>query len=209
MMPGSGGSMLSTSRIWLDGLRVFAAEHRLRKPLREPATAAEGAAERMILAANLAAVLAGWDAVDAARRASGSGASPHDPDPPLVITTSGVGIGVVGEHLATGSLPARAVADRAVAVTELEYRLWCIRHPDDEYQRHVVLWNWIKTRVPPERHGEFARHPLRPGEAYWLHRTGIGGAGAAVRRDCHLWKWNGRHASLLEAFVTERGVMEL
>jgi len=209
MMPGSGGSMLSTSRIWLDGLRVFAAEHRLRKPLREPATAAEGAAERMILAANLAAVLAGWDAVDAARRASGSAASPHDPDPPIVITTSGVGIGVVGEHLATGSLPARAVADRAVAVTELEYRLWCIRHPDDEYQRHVVLWNWIKTRVPPERHGEFARHPLRPGEDYWLHRTGIGGAGAAVRRDCHLWKWNGRHASLLEAFVTERGVMEL
>jgi hypothetical protein len=209
MMPASGGSMLSTSRLWLDGLRVFAAEHRLRKPLREPATAAEGAAERMILAASLATVLAGWDAVDAARRASGSAASPHDPDPPIVITTSGVGIRVVGEHLATGSLPARAVADRAVAVTELEYRLWCIRHPDDEYERHVVLWNWIKTRVPPERHGEFARHPLRPGEAYWLHRTGIGGAGAAVRRDCHLWKWNGRHASLLEAFVTERGVMEL
>ena len=170
---------------------------------------AEGAAERMILAANLATVLAGWDTVEAARRASGSGASPLDPDPPLVITTSGIGIGVVGEQLATGSLPARAIADRAVAVTELEYRLWCIRHPDDEYQRHIVLWNWIKTRVPPERHGEFARHPLGPGEAYWLHRTGIAGAGAADRRDCHLWKWNGRHASLLEAFVTERGVREL
>ena len=201
--------MLSTSRIWLDGIREFAAEHRLRKPPREPASVAEGAAERMILAANLATVLAGWDTVEAARRASGSGASPLDPDPPLVITTSGIGIGVVGEQLATGSLPARAIADRAVAVTELEYRLWCIRHPDDEYQRHIVLWNWIKTRVPPERHGEFARHPLGPGEAHWLHRTGIAGAGAADRRDCHLWKWNGRHASLLEAFVTERGVREL
>jgi hypothetical protein len=209
MMPGSGGSMHSTSRIWLDGLREFAAEHRVRKPPREPASVAEGAAERMILAANLATVLAGWDSVEAARRASGSGAWLLDPDPPLVITTSGIGIGVVGEQLATGSLPARAIADRAVAVTELEYRLWCIRHPDDGYQRHVILWNWIKTRVPPERQGEFARHPLGPGEAYWLHRTGIAGAGAADRRDCHLWKWNGRHASLLEAFVTERGVREL
>jgi hypothetical protein len=201
--------MLSTSRIWLDGVRAFASEHRLRKPLPDPASAAERAAERMILAAQLATVLAGWEAVEAARCERGAGGSPLDTDPAIVITTSAIGIAVVEEHLATGSLPARAVADRAVAVTELEYRLWCIRHPDDEYQRHVVLWNWIKTRVPPERHGEFARHPLRPGEAYWLHRTGIGGAGAAVRRDCHLWKWNGRHASLLEAFVTERGVMEL
>ena len=201
--------MLSSSRIWLEGLRAFAAEHRQRKPLREPASAAEGAAERMILAAHFATVLAGWDVVDAARHATGSSGSAHDPDPPLVITTSAVGIGVVGQQLATGSLPARVIADRAAAVTELEYRLWCIRHPDDDYQRHVILWNWIKTRVPPERHAEFARHPLGAGDAYWLHRTGVAGSGGADRRDCHLWRWNGRHAALLEAFVTERGVSEL
>ena len=45
--------MLSTSRIWLDGVRAFATEHRLRKPLPDPASAAERAAERMILAAQL------------------------------------------------------------------------------------------------------------------------------------------------------------
>ena len=56
---------------------------------------------------------------------------------------------------------------------------------------------------------EFARHPLSPGESYWLHRTGLVGAGPLDRRDCHLWKWNGRHAALLEGFVTERAVAGL
>jgi len=198
--------MLATSRTWLDGLRDFATEHRQRKPLAEPQPAAARAAERMILASQLATVLSGWDQVLSARRA---GLPESDPDPAVVITSSAVGIAVAGEQFATGSLPARAIADQAVAVTELEYRLWCIRHPDLGHQWHVNLWNWVKTSVPRERQAEFARHPLGPDEAYWLHRTGIAGAGPADRRDCHLWKWNGRHAALVEAFVTERGVSGL
>jgi hypothetical protein len=204
--------MLATTRTWLDGLRDFAAEHRARTPLRESADAAEQAAERMILAAHLATLLAGWESILEARRdrrPGESGGSGIDPDPAVVITTSPVGIAVVEEQLATGSPPARALADLAVAVTELEYRLWCIRHPDDRHRHHVNVWNWIKMSVPPQRHAEFERHPLAGGEAYWLHRAGIAGAGAADRRDCHLWKWNDRHASLLEAFVAERGVSEL
>jgi hypothetical protein len=198
--------MFPTTRTWLAGLRDFATEHRLRQPLAESTGAAARAAERMILAANLATALAGWETVLAVRRA---GEPEIDPAPAVVITTSPGGIAVAAEQLATGSLPARSLAAHAVAVTELEYRLWCIRHPDDGHRLHVNLWNWIKTSVPPQRHAEFARHPLREGEAYWLHRAGIAGAGSADRRDCHLWKWNGRHASLLEAFVTERGVSEL
>jgi hypothetical protein len=198
--------MFPTTRTWLAGLRDFATEHRLRQPLAESTGAAARAAERMILAANLATALAGWETVRAVRRA---GEPEIDPAPAVVITTSPGGIAVAAEQLATGSLPARSLGTQAVAVTELEYRLWCIRHPDDGHRLHVNLWNWIKTSVPPQRHAEFARHPLREGEAYWLHRAGIAGAGSADRRDCHLWKWNGRHASLLEAFVTERGVSEL
>jgi hypothetical protein len=198
--------MLLDTRDWLHGLCDFVADHRNRKPLSEPDPAAARAAERMILAAHLATVLAGWEQVEVARRAT----PPHsDPDPAVVITTSAVGIAIAEEQFGSGSLPARALADRAVAVTELEYRLWCIRHPDDGHQWHVNLWNWLKTSVPRERHAEFALHPLRPDEAYWLHRAGIAGAGTADRRDCHLWKWNGRHASLLEAFVAERGVSKL
>ena len=68
--------------------------------------------------------------------------------------------------------------DRVEAVTELEYRLWCIRSPDDGFIRHVNLWNWIKTSVPTQRHAEFAASPLGPGECYWLHREGCAGAAA-------------------------------
>jgi len=202
-------SMTPATRDWLEGLREFAAAHRLEKPLAVPESPAERAAERMILAARLADWLAGCEAILAARRAwlaERGDAADADRDPAIVITTSPVGIAVVEEQLAVGSLPARAVAERTVAVTELEYRLWSIRHPDDARDRHLNMWNWIKTQVPPQRHGEFVRHPLAAGEAYWLHRAGIAGAGAADRRDCHLWKFNGRHASLLEAFVAEQGV---
>jgi len=196
--------MRPTTRSWLDGLRDHAAEHRIRKPLAEPDPPAARAAERMILASHLATVLAGWGQVLAVRRAHATGMPESDPDPAVVITTSAIGITVAEEQFATGSLPARDLAGRAVAVTELEYRLWCIRHPDGEHLRHVNLWNWVKTSVPRERHAEFARHPLGPDEAYWLHRAGIAGAGTADRRDCHLWKWNGRHAALIKAFVSER-----
>jgi hypothetical protein len=209
MMAGGGKSMLVTTRTWLDGLRDFAVEHRLRKPLSESAASAARAAERMILATHLATALAGWEKVLAGRRSEQAGGADLDSDPAVVITTSPGGIAVVAEQLATGSLPARSLAAQTVAVTELEYRLWCIRRPDDGHRLHVNVWNWLKTSVPPQRHAEFARHPLREGEVYWLHRTGIAGAGAADRRDCHLWRWNGCHASLLEAFVAERGVSEL
>jgi hypothetical protein len=204
--------MLPAARDWLAGLREFAAAGRVEKPLAAAGSPAEQAAERMILAAQLSTWLAGCETILQARReALATGADPvqHDPDPAIVITTSPVGIAVAAEQFAGGSLPARAVAGRAAAVTELEYRLWCIRHPDDGYARHVNIWNWIKTRVPPQREAEFARHPLAAGEVYWLHRAGIAGAGRADRRDCHLWKWSGRHATLLEAFVTESGVAEL
>ena len=201
--------MRPATRDWLDGLRAFAAAHRGEKPLAVTGSPAQQAAERMILAAQLATWLDGSDAILQARAAGPAATERGDTDPALVITTSPTGIAVAEEQLARGSLPARSLAGRAVAVTELEYRLWCIRQPDDAYARHMNLWNWIKTSVPRQRDAEFARHPLADGEAYWLHRAGIAGAGAADRRDCHLWKWNGRHASLLEAFVAEHGVSEL
>jgi hypothetical protein len=201
--------MTPATRDWLEGLREFAAAHRLEKPLVVPESPAERAAERMILAAQFADWLTGSEAILADRRAwlaERDDAAKADPDPAIVITTSPIGIAAVEEQLAGGSLPARAVSERTAAVTELEYRLWCIRHPDDARDRHINIWNWIKTSVPRQRHAEFARNPLAAGEAYWLHRAGITGAGTADRRDCHLWKFNGHHASLLEAFVAEQGV---
>lgn len=196
--------MRAATRDWLIGLEAFAAEHRVQKPLNPPADPALAAAERMILATRLAEWLGGWEAIEGDRRRVAATSPAADPDPCLVITTSPVGSAVAEELIASGSPSARSLAGRFAAVTELEYRLWCIRNPDDDSARHINLWNWIKTSVPEQRHGEFAAYSLTPGEAYWLHRCGIRGAGEGDRRDCHLWKWNGRHASLLKAFIVER-----
>lgn len=201
--------MLPESRDWMAGLWHFAAHHRIGKPLLVAASEAEQAAERRILHAWLERWLATREDAWAARRPQSTGGDEpslaEDPDPGLVLTTSAVGAVAAAERfLADGLTP-----DRALAVTELEYRLWCIRNPDDDRRWHVNVWNWIKTRVPEERHAEFASHPLGPGEAYWLHRAGQAGCGDSDRRECHLWRWNGHEETLLEAFVTERGVGEL
>ena len=196
------------TRAWFDGLRSFAAGHRQRKPLVDVTQPTSlQAAERMILAADLATRLPSIERVLAERVAWLRGSTGDaDRDPAIVITTSAVGIAAVAELLASPTHGLQPLGSRVVAVTELEYRLWCIRTADDDHRLHVNLWSWVKTRVPEQRWAEFARHPLAAGEAYWLHRAGIAGAGAADCRHCHLWKWNGRHAALLEPFVRERAV---
>lgn len=198
--------MTTDTRAWLDGLRAFAFAHRERKPVADLATDGPAQrAERAILAADLTTRLATFGDLLAARTAAGRQAS--DTDPAVVITTSPVGIAVVADLLASPTHGLQPLAAGTAAVTELEYRLWCIRRPDDEYRLHVNLWSWVKTSVPEQRWPEFARHPLGPDEVYWLHRTGVAGAGAV--RHCHLWKWNGRHAALLQAFVREQTVGHL
>lgn len=198
--------MDSVTRAWCVGLAAFAAERRISHPPQGPETPAAAAAERAMLAAHLVGWLDDWPAVMSARRAWARARSAGDPEAAVVLTTSAVGI-EAAEGLLAGGHPVAAAEDkRIIPVTELEYRLWCIRHPDDEYRCHMNHWSWVKTRVPVQRAAEFARHPLGPGEAYWLHRAGTAGAGAADRRDCHLWRWNGRHATLLQPFVREGGV---
>jgi len=193
------------TREWLEGLSSFAAEHRARrKPAEVERPAAERAAERAILAAHFVSWLAGMEAWTSARRAFAASRSGADAEPAIVLTTSVVGIEAAADMGAMAGTPAALLRSRFVAVTELEYRLWCIRNPDEAFRLHVNHWNWLKTDVPPQRHAEFAAHPLGAGECYWLHRTGSVGTGEADRRDCHLWKWNGRHAALLQTFVRDR-----
>lgn len=199
--------MSPATREWLAGLRGFAAEQR-RQPHR-PASEPDGdelAAEAAIIGTHLTTCLGGLDELLEARsdhdRTRGS-AMRDAADPALVLTTSPAGLVSAGRILEHGGDLARLVGERLAVVTEPEYRLWCIRSPDEAHRHHVNLWSWVKTAVPPQRWPEFAAHPLASGEHYWLHRTGISGAGTADRRDCHLWKWNGRHAALLQPFVRE------
>ncbi|MFM7108489.1 MAG: hypothetical protein ACKOZU_07815 [Planctomycetaceae bacterium] len=199
--------MHSATHDWLDGLRSATEALRAVGPPAASDDPAALAAERMIHAADLAAWLDATPALLEARRAfAASTGHAADADPAIVITTSPAGVAVAEEILRRCDPLARDVLPRAACVNEREYRAWCMRHPDHDHRLHVIHWSWLKTRVPPQRDAEFARHPLRDGERYWLHRTGTEGAGAADLWATHLWKFDGRHASLLEAFVRERRI---
>jgi len=195
--------MQPATHAWLDGLRTAVAE---ASPPAPAVSAAAAAAERMILATHFSTWIDAAPHLEAARRAFAVATAPGaDPDAAIVITSTPAGIAAAGELLARDEPLARDLRRRVVCATEAQYRNWCMRHPDERHRLHVNHWSWIKTRVPPQRDAEFARHPLADGECYWLHRTGTAGAGTADGRAAHLWKFTGSLAVLLEPFVEEGG----
>jgi len=194
------------SRAWIDGLRGFVAEHRAtRRPPAWSADETAAVAERTILGTAIAARLPELDRLRESRR----GIPGADPDAVVVLTTSAAGMLAIDRMVEQGGDTAMMLESRVIPVSELEYRLWCIRQPDEMHRHHVNLWSWVKTRVPTQRWAEFAAFPIRQGEAYWLHREGLAGGGDLNRRASHLWRWDGHHASLLKAFIEERSVPHL
>ena len=201
--------MTPETEAWLDGLRAAAAAARLGGS-EEGRPAAAFAAERALLAANLVlwfdTELPGLLAERAAEAAAGGRRIDQraDPEPAIVLTTTMAGCAAAADLLDRDDPLMRELRKRCVCVTELEYRRWCMRHPDDDYRLHIAHWSWMKTRVPPQWWPRFARWPLSPGDSYWLHRTGTAGAGPE-RRSSHLWRWNGTTVALLKSFIDEAG----
>ena len=190
--------MTTETQAWLDGLRAFAGDA-AAVSADDPSAAATHAAERAVLAASLVSwidtALAG---LLAERVATGGG----DSEPAIVLTTNAAGFAAAADVLGRDDPLMEQWRARVACVSEKHYRLWCIRHPDPDHRLHINHWNWIKTSVPPQRQPAFARFPLAADEVYWLHRTGTVGAGRE-RRFCHLWKWNGKTASLVKPFIDE------
>jgi hypothetical protein len=188
--------MLEAAREWLDGLRDFAADPRRRPRPAADAAPAEVAAERTIIAASLVAwidtELPGLLAPHVAGR-----------EPAIVLTTSFAGLAAAADVLGRDDPVTRSLRPLFAVVSELEYRLWCIRHPDPDHALHLNHWNWIKTRVPAERWPALARRPLAEGERWWIHRQGTAAAGIDRRRS-GLWRWNGGTAALVAPAFAER-----
>lgn len=159
-------------------------------PSGDSANAPAALAEGRILAARLSA----W------RSTVIPAAFAADPRLPVVLTTSAVGIDVAADLLAT--LPPEDAA-RFVAVTEKVYRGWCMQSPDDDHRLHRNLWSWLKAPLPLARRAEFARWPIGPDDAYWLHRQGGQDAHHAWRT-ADLYRWDGVEATLLATDVEER-----
>jgi len=199
--------MTNATQAWLDGLRDHATAARLdARDDERPAAAV--AAERAVLAAHLVmwldTELPGLLAERTAESVADgpSGPATMDAEPALVLTTTIAGLAAAADLLGRDDPLMRQWRERFACVTELEYRRFCMRHPDHDYRLHIAHWSWMKTRVPPQRWPAFGNWPLRDGEAYWLHRTGTAGAGRE-RRSSHLWKWNGTIATILKPFIDE------
>jgi hypothetical protein len=202
--------MTDATRAWLEGLRAHAAAARLIAHDAHDRPAAEAATERAVLAAHLTiwldTELPGLLAERSAEaRSQGLRSDAEmDAEPALVLTTTAAGLAAAADLLGRDDPLMRQWRERFACVTELEYRRFCMRHPDHDYLRHIAHWSWMKTRVPPQWWPRLAQWPINAGESYWLHRTGTAGAGLE-RRSSHLWKWNGSTAALLKPFVDETG----
>ena len=189
--------MTPESRDWLEGLQKFAEEHRAARPPRAvPMASADLDARRHLLGSHLRR----WLATDLPRlqavldrRASGS--------PAIVWAACAAGVAAAREVVAECDHP---LAGQMACVREVEYRLWCIRRPDEAYLLHVNPWSWIKAPVPHARWAEFRQYPLQSGECYWLHRYGLAGEPTLESRGCDLWKWDGRRAVPLAEGIVER-----
>lgn len=199
--------MTPDTRAWLDGLRAFAGDAAPPPgdPARPPADPVSPPAERAMLAAEravVAAELVSWIDTALAGMLAERAAAGGSPEPAIVLTTTSAGFAAAADVLGRDDPLMEQWRERFACVSEKHYRLWCIKHPDPDHRLHMNHWSWIKTRVPPQRQAAFGRFPLAPGEDHWLHRTGTVGAGRE-RRFCHLWRWNGRTASLVKPFIDE------
>jgi hypothetical protein len=191
--------MQSLTRQWADDLARFVADHRAARPARAvPMVAAERAAHDAILADHLAQ----WLAEDLAglldgRRAVASGQA-LDPDPVVVVMTNPWGLE------ATRAVIAASAPDTAVAVTELEFRSWSRRSPDEAHHHHLNHWSWVKRGLPEPRQAEFAWLGAPDDAVLWLHRHGTSGTGSPDRLVCSVWQWHDGSARLLTADAAER-----
>ena len=122
------------------------------------------------------------------------------PDKAIVFTTSPPGLAAVDDLIRR--LPPES-RERLTAATEIEYRGWSMRSPDEAHELHAVVWSWIKAPLPPQRRPDFASFPIADSAEYWLLRYGHAGGGDG-RHSADLYAWNGAGALRLATGITER-----
>ncbi|MCY3013867.1 MAG: hypothetical protein NT171_04070 [Planctomycetota bacterium] len=190
---------------WLDRLRRFSAEHRLSRPQRsEPVPAETGARHRAGITSSAPAHAAQTEILAAHAKSWGlptlTQIAATCPDGAIVVTTSPPGLAAWSDLIASLPTP---LARRVATATEIEYRGWCMRSPDESHRLHAVVWSWIKAPLPPQRRPDFARFPIADSADYWVLRYGHSGGGEGEQSG-DLFAWDGAVARLLATGITER-----
>jgi len=197
--------MRSAADDWLNRLRRFSAEHRLSRLQRpEPVPAETGAGHRAGVTNSAPALAAQAEILTAHAKSWGlttlKRLAAMFPDGAIVVTTSPPGLSA-WEHL-IAHLPT-PLARRVATATEIEYRGWCMRSPDEDHRLHAVVWSWIKAPLPPQRRPDFAPFPIADSADYWVLRYGHSGGGEEEQSG-DLFAWDGAVARLLATGITER-----
>lgn len=74
---------------------------------------------------------------------------------------------------------------------------------DPTYRWHIHVWSYFHTRIEDAMEAEARmKYPLPNGCEYWVHSEGTMWAENAGRGGEHLWKWDGREATLLEEAIS-------
>lgn len=150
----------------------------------------ESAAQTQILAAHAAA----WGIPTISRLAAAF------PDGAIVVTTSPPGLAAWSDLISGLTTP---IAERVATATEIEYRGWCMRSPDESHRLHAVVWSWIKAPLPPQRRPDFTSFPIAASSDYWVLRYGHTTAEEGGH-SADLFAWDGAVATLLATGITER-----
>lgn len=196
--------MRPAARDWLNRLRRFSTEHRLSRPQRpepvpvETGTGLSPSAGASLAAATQAQILAAhavaWGIPTLSRLAATL------PEGAIVVTTSPPGLTAWSDLISR--LPA-PIAERVAVATEIEYRGWCMRSPDEAHRLHAVVWSWIKAPLPPQRRPDFAAFPIAESADYWVLRYGHTTADEGGHT-ADLFSWDGAVATRLATGITER-----
>ena len=198
--------MTPAARDWLNGLRRFSEEHRATQAPLVAAVPSETGSKRSPPAHGDSAAAIGAQGAIIANKCAAWGLSTlldlaaARPDAVIAVTTSAPGLEAIARMVA--SLPEPIIGRVAIA-TEMEYRFWCMRAPDEAHRLHMMLWSWIKAPLPRQRRGDYPRHPIADTASYWLLRYGHEGHGAPWR-SADLYSWDGAVAALLATGIAER-----
>jgi hypothetical protein len=122
------------------------------------------------------------------------------PEGAIVVTTSPPGLAAWSDLISR--LPA-PIAERVATATEIEYRGWCMRSPDEAHRLHAMVWSWIKAPLPPQRRPDFAAFPIPASADYWVLRYGHTTADEGGH-SADLFSWDGAVATRLATGITER-----
>lgn len=122
------------------------------------------------------------------------------PEGAIVVTTSPPGLAAWSDLIS--GLPA-PIAERVATATEIEYRGWCMRSPDESHRLHAVVWSWIKAPLPPQRRPDFASFPIAASADYWVLRYGHTTAEEGGH-SADLYSWDEAVATHLATGITER-----